>query len=75
MNRAVHGDVVVAQLLPENEWTVPEKTIRLRDAVENQNAGSDLHVDDVEGEEEYDQQEVEESEAPAKKIKKEVFYN
>ena len=31
MNRAVHGDIVVVQLLPEDEWTSPEKLIRLRD--------------------------------------------
>lgn len=34
MNRAVHGDIVVAQLLPEDEWSCPEKMIRLRDADE-----------------------------------------
>jgi exosome complex exonuclease DIS3/RRP44 len=34
MNRAINGDVVVAQLLPESEWTCPEKMIRLRDAEE-----------------------------------------
>uniref|UniRef100_A0A1I8AYG7 Protein DIS3 homolog n=1 Tax=Meloidogyne hapla TaxID=6305 RepID=A0A1I8AYG7_MELHA len=73
MNRAVHGDVVVAQLLPENEWTAPEKTIRLRDAEESQNGGNNLTVDDDEGGEEEAQEDLEESEAPAKKSRKEVL--
>jgi len=69
MNRAVHGDVVVAQLLPESEWTAPEKTIRLRDAEETQNEGDNLP--DADGEE--DGEDLEDSEAPAKKSRKEVF--
>ncbi|CAK5066172.1 unnamed protein product [Meloidogyne enterolobii] len=69
MNRAVHGDVVVAQLLPESEWTAPEKTIRLRDAEETQNEGDNLP--DADGEEEDDQEEdLEDSEAPEMKGKK-----
>ena len=69
MNRAVHGDVVVAQLLPESEWTAPEKTIRLRDAEETQNEGDNLP--DADGEE--DGEDLEDSEAPAKKSRKEDF--
>lgn len=34
MNRAIQGDIVVAELLPKNEWSFPEKAIRLRDADE-----------------------------------------
>uniref|UniRef100_A0A914KMQ1 Protein DIS3 homolog n=2 Tax=Meloidogyne TaxID=189290 RepID=A0A914KMQ1_MELIC len=72
MNRAVHGDVVVAQLLPESEWTAPEKTIRLRDAEETQNEGDNLPDADGE-EEEEDGEDLEDSEAPAKKSRKEVL--
>lgn len=34
MNRAIQGDIVVAELLPKQEWSFPEKAIRLRDADE-----------------------------------------
>ncbi|WKY03461.1 hypothetical protein Q1695_004873 [Nippostrongylus brasiliensis] len=30
-NRAIDGDIVAVQLLPEEEWTLPEKKMRLRD--------------------------------------------
>ncbi|VDM94690.1 unnamed protein product, partial [Onchocerca ochengi] len=34
MNRAVNGDTVAVELLPESEWTCPQKVIRLRDVEE-----------------------------------------
>lgn len=34
MNRACQGDIVVVELLPENEWTLPERILRLREADE-----------------------------------------
>uniref|UniRef100_A0A0R3RRV1 Protein DIS3 homolog n=1 Tax=Elaeophora elaphi TaxID=1147741 RepID=A0A0R3RRV1_9BILA len=34
MNRAVNGDIVAVELLPESEWTCPQKVIRLRDVEE-----------------------------------------
>lgn len=34
MNRALHGDLVVAKLLPMSEWRKPECMIRLRDMEE-----------------------------------------
>ncbi|CAJ0584354.1 unnamed protein product, partial [Mesorhabditis spiculigera] len=33
-NRAIHGDTVAVQLLPESEWSAPEKALRLRDVEE-----------------------------------------
>ncbi|CAJ0928716.1 unnamed protein product, partial [Mesorhabditis belari] len=33
-NRAIHGDTVAVQLLPEEEWSIPEKALRLRDVEE-----------------------------------------
>ncbi|VDN03336.1 unnamed protein product [Thelazia callipaeda] len=36
MNRAVNGDIVAVELLPESEWTCPQKIIRLRDVEEIQ---------------------------------------
>ncbi|KAK6052730.1 RNB-like protein [Cooperia oncophora] len=30
-NRAIDGDIVAVQLLPEEEWTLPERKVRLRD--------------------------------------------
>ncbi|KJH49006.1 RNB-like protein [Dictyocaulus viviparus] len=30
-NRAIDGDIVAVMLLPEDEWTLPEKKMRLRD--------------------------------------------
>lgn len=29
MNRAVNGDTVAVELLPESEWTCPQKVIRV----------------------------------------------
>uniref|UniRef100_A0A914CRX0 Protein DIS3 homolog n=1 Tax=Acrobeloides nanus TaxID=290746 RepID=A0A914CRX0_9BILA len=48
MNRAINGDTVVAALLPKEQWTCPEKVIRLRDAEEQQakemlEGSEDLH--------------------------------
>ncbi|KAI1715438.1 RNB domain-containing protein [Ditylenchus destructor] len=68
MNRAIHGDTVVAQLLPESEWTCPEKVIRLRDAEEAQ---TEEAVEDDEGLEEKLDEEITES-TPSKRLKKDV---
>ncbi|KAI1724898.1 RNB domain-containing protein [Ditylenchus destructor] len=68
MNRAIHGDTVVAQLLPESEWACPEKVIRLRDAEEAQTGEA------VEGDEALEEkldQEITES-TPCKRLKKDV---
>lgn len=70
MNRAVHGDVVVAELLPESEWTAPEKTIRLRDAEESLPEGGELSAEGDE-EEQFTADEIAEG-RPAKKARKEV---
>jgi hypothetical protein len=77
MNRAVHGDVVVAELLDESEWTAPEKTIRLRDAEESQPETKEFLTEGdeeghFEGADEDIEEEVDES-GPAKKARKEVF--
>ena len=34
MNRACQGDIVVVELLPEDQWTLPERILRLREAEE-----------------------------------------
>ncbi|TKR80691.1 hypothetical protein L596_014723 [Steinernema carpocapsae] len=50
-NRAINGDIVAVELLPESEWTVPEKWIRMREIEEmagEDNKGSDQEKDDVE---------------------------
>lgn len=49
-NRAVNGDVVAVELLPEDEWTCPEKIIRLRD-VEEIERKAEVEKDDEEEEE------------------------
>uniref|UniRef100_A0A1I7TQ84 Protein DIS3 homolog n=1 Tax=Caenorhabditis tropicalis TaxID=1561998 RepID=A0A1I7TQ84_9PELO len=45
-NRSVNGDVVAVQLLPESEWTCPEKKIRLRDVEEYVTTADDMGNDD-----------------------------
>lgn len=45
-NRAVNGDVVAVQLLPESEWVAPEKRIRLRDVEEYVKTADDMGGDD-----------------------------
>lgn len=79
MNRAVHGDVVVVELLDESEWAAPEKTIRLRDAEESQPEAKELAAegDDEEqfGENELDEEERDNKDGesrPAKKAKNDV---
>ncbi|GMT24430.1 hypothetical protein PFISCL1PPCAC_15727, partial [Pristionchus fissidentatus] len=52
-NRAVNGDTVAVQLLPESEWTAPQRNLVLRDIEEaTLNADEDENDDksDVEGE-------------------------
>uniref|UniRef100_A0A914HZ11 Protein DIS3 homolog n=1 Tax=Globodera rostochiensis TaxID=31243 RepID=A0A914HZ11_GLORO len=66
MNRAVHGDVVVAELLPEEEWSAPESVIRLRDADEGQTV-------DIAPEEEEEQSTEESEKSTAKKARKDVL--
>lgn len=66
MNRAVHGDIVVAQLLPEDEWTCPEKVIRLRDADEALAQEKTEELEQQEEEKENEKDFV----SPVKKIKK-----
>uniref|UniRef100_A0A7E4VF69 S1 motif domain-containing protein n=1 Tax=Panagrellus redivivus TaxID=6233 RepID=A0A7E4VF69_PANRE len=34
MNRACQGDIVVVELLPKDQWTLPEKVLRMREADE-----------------------------------------
>lgn len=67
MNRAIHGDIVVAELLPENEWTTPEKAIRLRDAEESQSDVKEIYEGDDEN------KEIDENVSiPTKKARKEL---
>lgn len=49
-NRAIDGDIVAVQLLPEEEWTLPEKKIRLRD-VEDLELKADDDNEEGDGEE------------------------
>ncbi|KAL3121606.1 hypothetical protein niasHT_008735 [Heterodera trifolii] len=69
MNRAVHGDVVVAELLSEEQWSAPDSVIRLRDAEEGQTAEM---APEKEGDEESDggQGETEEGEGAESATKK-----
>ncbi|KAK6748759.1 hypothetical protein RB195_001407 [Necator americanus] len=46
-NRAIDGDVVAVQLLPEEKWTLPEKKVCLRDVED-----LEMKADDEEAEEE-----------------------
>ncbi|VDM70001.1 unnamed protein product, partial [Strongylus vulgaris] len=50
-NRAIDGDIVAVQLLPENQWTLPEKKVCLRDV-------EDMELDsaDFDAEEETDEE-------------------
>lgn len=41
-NRSVNGDVVAVQLLPESQWSCPEKKIRLRDVEEYVKTADDM---------------------------------
>ncbi|VDM62312.1 unnamed protein product [Angiostrongylus costaricensis] len=50
-NRAIDGDIVAVQLLPEHDWTVPEKKVCLRD-VEDFEVKADDEVGNVEKDEE-----------------------
>uniref|UniRef100_A0A1I8ATB4 Protein DIS3 homolog n=1 Tax=Steinernema glaseri TaxID=37863 RepID=A0A1I8ATB4_9BILA len=43
-NRAINGDIVAVELLPESEWTAPEKWIRMREIEEM--AGTEKKGDD-----------------------------
>ncbi|CAA94677.2 putative exosome complex exonuclease RRP44 [Caenorhabditis elegans] len=62
-NRAVNGDTVAVQLLPEDQWTAPEKKIRLRDVEEYVKTADDMGNEDEENDDEND-------EPKAKKSKK-----
>ncbi|CAG9539925.1 unnamed protein product [Cercopithifilaria johnstoni] len=53
MNRAVNGDIVAVELLPESEWTCPQKIIRLRD-VEEIEMKDAVNKEDDEDEEEIE---------------------
>ncbi|KAL3995653.1 RNB domain family protein [Acanthocheilonema viteae] len=53
MNRAVNGDTVAVELLPESEWTCPQKVIRLRDVEEIE------MKDAVDKEDDKDEEEIE----------------
>lgn len=67
MNRSIQGDVVVAQLLPEFEWSCPEKIIRLRDTEEVTNTVKD------EDDEEEDEDGPSEVTAVKKKPRRDVI--
>ncbi|CAB3409482.1 unnamed protein product [Caenorhabditis bovis] len=61
-NRAVNGDVVAVQLLPESEWIAPERKIRLRDVEEYVKTADDMGAeDDEEPDDEDDEPKVKKS--------------
>ncbi|KAK6019890.1 RNB-like protein [Ostertagia ostertagi] len=48
-NRAIDGDIVAVQLLPEEEWSLPEKKVRLRDVEDlEMKADDETEADDSE---------------------------
>ncbi|KAK5968788.1 DIS3 exosome endoribonuclease and 3'-5' exoribonuclease [Trichostrongylus colubriformis] len=48
-NRAIDGDIVAVQLLPEEEWSLPEKKVRLRDVEDlEMKADDEAEADDSE---------------------------
>ncbi|CAD6196896.1 unnamed protein product [Caenorhabditis auriculariae] len=53
-NRAVNGDIVAVQLLPESQWTAPEKKIRLRDVEEYVSTADDMAAEEDENMEDFD---------------------
>ncbi|VDK44606.1 unnamed protein product [Cylicostephanus goldi] len=45
-NRAIDGDIVAVQLLPEDEWTLPEKKVCLRDVEDMELKSSDYEAEE-----------------------------
>ena len=65
MNRACQGDVVVVELLPKDQWTLPERILRMREADEEMEE-EDAYMEVAASEEAV------EGEPPAKKTKRVV---
>ncbi|CAO4376025.1 unnamed protein product [Caenorhabditis nigoni] len=67
-NRSVNGDVVAVQLLPEDQWTCPEKKIRLRDVEEYVNNADDMGKVEEDDEDEPKAKKAKKNSVPTAKV-------
>ncbi|CAL2042102.1 unnamed protein product [Caenorhabditis brenneri] len=67
-NRSVNGDVVAVQLLPESQWTCPEKKIRLRDVEEYVKTADDMGNEEEDADDEPKAKKSKKNTVPTAKV-------